>query len=276
MDRVASHIIYALLFASSNGGGSAELPQRVPRGSGGWRSPPRRPCGRHGSSSRPAICEFLRQPRRTIYSSISDFGRLNARAAATAASKLVAARWLTCSALRVRGRARWGPVNQKTEQLEPAAVAARAHQLHALVDRPHALLHCFDERLSYLDDIRGKLSRIAAANIPRPVDRSGRDEQGFAGPERYWRLSLELILERAFEDSRAAGHPCAYFPAAASARAAPNRSRQSTRPPLRLGCDLRTFDRSIQRSDLNAALSSDVNSSGCSHAAKWPPLGSRL
>jgi hypothetical protein len=32
----------------------------------------------------------------------------------------------------------------------------------------------------------------------------------------------------------------------------------------------------FQRSDLNAALSSFVNSSGCSHAAKWPPFSTRL
>jgi hypothetical protein len=42
---------------------------------------------------------------------------------------------------------------------------------------PARLLHCFDEWLSFLDDIRGKLSRITAANIPRRVDRSGPDEQ---------------------------------------------------------------------------------------------------
>ena len=32
----------------------------------------------------------------------------------------------------------------------------------------------------------------------------------------------------------------------------------------------------LQRSDLNAARSSDENSSGCSQAAKWPPRSSRL
>ena len=36
------------------------------------------------------------------------------------------------------------------------------------------------------------------------------------------------------------------------------------------------FDSFIQRSDWNAALSSNVNSSGCSHAAKWPPFAARL
>ena len=51
---------------------------------------------------------------------------------------------------------------------------------------------------------------------------------------------------------------------------------EATQPPLRLVCDSRTFDSSIQRRDWNAALSSNVNSSGCSHAAKWPPFAARL
>src|SRR5215216_4751258 len=57
-----------------------------------------------------------------------------------------------------------------------------------------------DERLPFFDDIRGELGPVAAADVLRRVDRSGRDEQDLAGFERRRRLSLDLILQRAFED----------------------------------------------------------------------------
>ena len=40
-----------------------------------------------------------------------------------------------------------------------------------------------DERLPFLDDIRGELRPVAAADVLRRVDRSGRDEQDVAGLE---------------------------------------------------------------------------------------------
>ena len=57
-----------------------------------------------------------------------------------------------------------------------------------------------DERLPFFDDIRGELRAVAAADVLRRVDRSGRDEQDVAGLERHRRLALDLILQRAFED----------------------------------------------------------------------------
>ena len=61
-------------------------------------------------------------------------------------------------------------------------------------------LHQRDERLPFLDDIRGELRPVAAADVLNPVDRSGRDEEDVAGLIRRWRLALDLILQRAFED----------------------------------------------------------------------------
>src|SRR5688500_2012521 len=57
-----------------------------------------------------------------------------------------------------------------------------------------------DERLPFFDDIRGELRPVAGADVLRGVIRSGRDEQGLPGLERYRRLALELILQRTFED----------------------------------------------------------------------------
>src|SRR5919202_4477732 len=57
-----------------------------------------------------------------------------------------------------------------------------------------------DERLPFLDDIRGELSRVASAYVPHRVDRFGRDEQDVAGVERRRWLALDLILQRPFQD----------------------------------------------------------------------------
>src|SRR5215217_9642556 len=38
-----------------------------------------------------------------------------------------------------------------------------------------------DERLAFLDDVRGELRRVAAADVLRRMDRPGGDEQGLAG-----------------------------------------------------------------------------------------------
>src|SRR2546427_3919249 len=60
--------------------------------------------------------------------------------------------------------------------------------------------HQREERLPFFDDIRGELRRLAAADVARRVDRSGRDEQDVAGFERYRRLALDFVLQRAFEN----------------------------------------------------------------------------
>jgi hypothetical protein len=57
-----------------------------------------------------------------------------------------------------------------------------------------------DERLSLFDDIRGELSRVAAANVLHRVDRSSRDEQDVSGLERHRRFAVELILQDPFDD----------------------------------------------------------------------------
>src|SRR5262245_57841328 len=57
-----------------------------------------------------------------------------------------------------------------------------------------------NKRLPFFDDIRGEFRTVAAADVLRRVDRSGRDEQDVAGLERDRRLALDLILQRAFED----------------------------------------------------------------------------
>src|SRR5262245_40741842 len=56
------------------------------------------------------------------------------------------------------------------------------------------------ERLPFFDDIRGELRPVAGADVPRRVDRSGRDEQDVAGLERDRRLALDLILQRALDN----------------------------------------------------------------------------
>src|SRR5215218_4051113 len=57
-----------------------------------------------------------------------------------------------------------------------------------------------DERLPFFNDIRGEFRPVAAADVLRRVDRSGRDEQDLAGLERHRRLALDPVLQRAFED----------------------------------------------------------------------------
>jgi hypothetical protein len=52
----------------------------------------------------------------------------------------------------------------------------------------------------FFDDIRGELLRVAAADVLRRVDRSGGDERHIAGLERYRRLALDLIFDRALDD----------------------------------------------------------------------------
>src|SRR5215212_1149700 len=58
----------------------------------------------------------------------------------------------------------------------------------------------YEERLPFFDDVRGEFRPVAAADVLRRVDRSGRDEQDVAGLERHRRPALDLILQRAFED----------------------------------------------------------------------------
>ena len=56
-----------------------------------------------------------------------------------------------------------------------------------------------DERLAFFDDIRGELRPAAAAEVPRQVWSSSRDEQHVAGLD-PGHLSGDFILQRAFED----------------------------------------------------------------------------
>src|SRR5262245_19666662 len=61
-------------------------------------------------------------------------------------------------------------------------------------------LRQLDERLAFLDDIRGELGSVDGVDILCRVDRSIRNEQDVAGLERHRRLALDFIYERAFED----------------------------------------------------------------------------
>ena len=68
------------------------------------------------------------------------------------------------------------------------------------VTSPGAHLTQHDERLPFLDDIRGELGRVAAADILHLVVRSVRDEQDLAGLEGHRRPAVEPILQDAFND----------------------------------------------------------------------------
>ena len=57
-----------------------------------------------------------------------------------------------------------------------------------------------EERFSLFDDIRREFPSAAGADVPRRVDRSGRDEQDVAGLEGHRRLALQRVFPRAFED----------------------------------------------------------------------------
>src|SRR3954447_19426515 len=56
-----------------------------------------------------------------------------------------------------------------------------------------------DERLAFLDDVRGEFRGVPGADVLRRVDRSGRDEQGLPGPQRHWRPPLKLVFQQAFD-----------------------------------------------------------------------------
>src|SRR5262245_28981021 len=66
------------------------------------------------------------------------------------------------------------------------------------VSSPRLTQH--DERLPFFDDVRGELRRVAAADILRRMDLSGRDEQDLAGLKCHRRLAVDLILQQAFDD----------------------------------------------------------------------------
>src|SRR5262249_29449612 len=63
-----------------------------------------------------------------------------------------------------------------------------------------ASLDQLEERHTFLDDIRGELRGVDAADVLRRVDRSGRDEQDVAGLKRHRRPALDLIFQQAFDD----------------------------------------------------------------------------
>src|SRR5262245_3133316 len=56
------------------------------------------------------------------------------------------------------------------------------------------------KRLALLHDVGCELRRIAAADVPDGVDRLGRDEQDLTGAVRPWLLTVDLVLERPFEN----------------------------------------------------------------------------
>ena len=52
-----------------------------------------------------------------------------------------------------------------------------------------------DERLAFLDDVRGKLRGVAGADVLHRVNRFGRDEQRLARTDDPRRLTVDLVLE---------------------------------------------------------------------------------
>jgi hypothetical protein len=61
----------------------------------------------------------------------------------------------------------------------------------------------FDEHeqwLALLDDVGGKLGRVAAADVAHRVDRLGRDQEDLAGIERRGLAAVDGLLERALQD----------------------------------------------------------------------------
>src|SRR5689334_3968602 len=72
--------------------------------------------------------------------------------------------------------------------------------IDAMIVPPPGSLDDREERLPFLDDVGGELRRVAGADVPRRVDRSGRDEQDLARLERHRRLALDPVLQRALED----------------------------------------------------------------------------
>src|SRR3712207_9180833 len=68
------------------------------------------------------------------------------------------------------------------------------------VTSPGARLARRDERLAFLDDVRGELRRVAAADVLRRVDRPGGDEQGLAGLEPHRRRAPEPGTQQASGD----------------------------------------------------------------------------
>src|SRR5262249_25541722 len=55
-----------------------------------------------------------------------------------------------------------------------------------------------DERLAFLDDMRRKLRPVGAADVPRRVRNSGRNEQDVAGLD-VRRLAADLVFQRTLE-----------------------------------------------------------------------------
>src|SRR5688500_18059600 len=60
-------------------------------------------------------------------------------------------------------------------------------------------LHQHDERLPFFDDIRGELRPGNAANVPRRVNGSSRNEHDISGFQRHWQVVVDLILQRSLD-----------------------------------------------------------------------------
>jgi hypothetical protein len=92
------------------------------------------------------------------------------------------------------GRAVMSRFHRRIRCLAVARLGVVSLRAHSAVLRS---LGCLKERLSLFHDVRGELRRAAAAHVPDRVDSSVRDEQHLAGLERYRRLAVELIFQRA-------------------------------------------------------------------------------
>lgn len=66
--------------------------------------------------------------------------------------------------------------------------------------KPLRSVDCHEEWLPLLDDVRGKLRRVAGPDVPHRVNGFGRDYQPLAGADPCRWLAVDLVLQRSFEN----------------------------------------------------------------------------
>src|SRR5215468_7770476 len=124
----------------------------------------------------------------------------------------------------------------------------------------------------FFDDVRGELRPVGAADVPRQVRSSGRDEQDVAGLDPR-RPAADLVLQRAFKDindlfawMRVHRSDKSRIEVDAHLDDLASRSAEIV-PLLPAMVRIVVMRPSYWRSDRNAARSSAAKSSGCSQAA---------
>ena len=88
------------------------------------------------------------------------------------------------------------PLTLESECNAPPALT----RLHGRPDKRLSSVDCHEEWLSFLDDVRRELRRVAGADVLHSVDRFGRDHQALAGADRRRWLAVDVVLQRSFQD----------------------------------------------------------------------------